>query len=63
MAYTKTNWVNNNEPAINADNLNHLEDGVEKAYGVELLAVVDNAPSECSVGDKYFNTTTNNLGY
>lgn len=61
MAYTKTNWVNNNEPAINADNLNHLEDGVEKAYGVELLAVVDTAPSECSVGDKYFNTTTNKI--
>lgn len=61
MAYTKTNWVNNNEPAINADNLNHLEDGIEKAYGVELLAVVDTAPSECSVGDKYFNTTTNKI--
>ena len=28
MAYTKTNWVNNQAPAINADNLNKIEDGI-----------------------------------
>lgn len=28
MAYTKTTWVNNNTPAINAENLNKIEDGI-----------------------------------
>lgn len=28
MAYTKTNWVNNQAPAINADNLNKIEGGI-----------------------------------
>lgn len=29
MAYTKTNWVNEGPPAIDADNLNNIEDGIE----------------------------------
>ena len=28
MAYTKTVWVNNQAPAINADNLNKIEEGI-----------------------------------
>jgi len=28
MAYTKTNWVNGGPPAIDAINLNHIEDGI-----------------------------------
>lgn len=28
MAYTKTVWVNNQAPAINADNLNKIEQGI-----------------------------------
>lgn len=28
MAYTKTVWVNNQVPAINADNLNKIEQGI-----------------------------------
>lgn len=28
MAYTKTTWINNQAPAINADNLNKIEDGI-----------------------------------
>lgn len=28
MAYTKTNWVNDQAPAINATNLNHIETGI-----------------------------------
>ena len=28
MAYTKTVWVNNQAPAINAENLNKIEDGI-----------------------------------
>lgn len=29
MAYTKTTWVDNSPPAINADNLNKIENGIE----------------------------------
>ena len=32
MAYTKTEWRNNQSPAINADNLNHIEQGVYEAH-------------------------------
>lgn len=32
MAYTKTTWRNNQSPAINADNLNHIEQGVYEAH-------------------------------
>lgn len=28
MAYTKTQWVNNNEPPIDATNLQKIEDGI-----------------------------------
>lgn len=28
---------------------------------VELIAVTDTAPSECSIGDKYYNTATNKI--
>lgn len=28
MSYTKTNWTNNSAPAINADNLNKIEQGI-----------------------------------
>lgn len=31
MAYTKTTWVNEGPPAIDADNLNKIEDGVFQA--------------------------------
>lgn len=32
MSYTKTNWQNNQAPAINAANLNKMEDGIEEAH-------------------------------
>lgn len=31
MAYTKTQWVNNEEPSINATNLNKMEQGIADA--------------------------------
>jgi len=31
MAYTKTQWVNNEEPSINAENLNKMEQGIADA--------------------------------
>jgi hypothetical protein len=32
MAYTPTVWVNNTTPAINADNLNKMETGIDEAH-------------------------------
>lgn len=32
MSYTRTEWHNNIEPAINEDNLNHIEDGIYEAH-------------------------------
>lgn len=48
MAYSKTNWVNENEPAINADNLNKIEAGIEdnslqlESYGRTINEIIDN---------------------
>lgn len=58
MAYTKTNWVND-QTELSAENFNHMENGIENSYNVSLLAVSDTAPSECSEGDKYYNTEDN----
>lgn len=48
---------------VNASNLNQIQTNVENAINdvenVELLTVSSTAPSECSTGDKYFNTTSN----
>lgn len=32
MAYTKTQWVNNQAPALDADHLNHIEQGIKDAH-------------------------------
>lgn len=32
MAYSKNTWTNSDLPAISADNLNHIEDGIETAH-------------------------------
>ena len=34
MAYTKTTWVNDSEPAINAANLNKIEQGIADANAI-----------------------------
>ena len=34
MAYTKTKWVNDSEPAINAANLNKIEQGIADAHAI-----------------------------
>ena len=34
MAYTKTKWVNDSEPAINAANLNKIEKGIADAHAI-----------------------------
>lgn len=55
MAYSKTNWVNENEPAINADNLNKIEAGIEdnslqlESYG-RTINEINNPENWVSVG-------------
>ena len=34
MAYTKTKWVNDSKPAINAANLNKIEQGIADAHAI-----------------------------
>lgn len=35
-SYTKTNWVNGSAPALSADNLNKIEDGIEAVTNAEI---------------------------
>ena len=48
MSYTKTQWRNNQSPAINADNLNHIEQGVYDAHQTidQLMEAVPTKTSE-----------------
>lgn len=42
--YVKTNWVNNSAPAINANNLNKIENGIKQtadAVDSELLTTAE----------------------
>ena len=34
MAYTKTKWVNDSKPAISAENLNKIEQGIADAHAI-----------------------------
>lgn len=44
MSYTKTEWKNNQFPTINADNLNHIEEGIYEAHrDIESLSLQANA--------------------
>lgn len=58
MAYTKTNWVND-QTELNAENMNHIEDGIYNSQNVEIIAISDEAPTSCVTGDKYYNTEDN----
>lgn len=62
MAYTKQIWENENPSSqLNETRLNHIEDGIANAYNVSLIAISGTAPSECSTGDMYYNTTDNKI--
>jgi len=43
MSYTKTIWVDDSTPAINANNLNKIEQGIEKSYVFKNLFNIYNA--------------------
>lgn len=62
MAYTKQTWINRHpDSQLNATRMNHIEDGIANAYSVDLIAVTNVAPSQCSTGDMYYNTITKEL--
>lgn len=50
MAYTKTTWVNDSEPAINAANLNKIEKGIADAHAIVATPGVAGEPGP--KGDK-----------
>lgn len=62
MAYVKQEWKNQNEPdaiPINKEHLNHIEEGIANSQAVYLIAVTDEAPTQCNVGDEYYDTEDN----
>ena len=50
MAYTKTVWVNNSQPYLNADNLNKIENQLEELDGVKYYST-----SETNTGKIWIN--------
>jgi len=58
MAYVKTNWVDD-VTELDAENMNHIEDGIYNSQNVEIIAISDEAPTSCVTGDKYYNTDDN----
>ena len=55
MAYTKTPWVNNNEPLIDATNLNKMEDGIfnNDALITKVLSAIGIATTTWSSSGNY----------
>lgn len=58
---TKISELENDKDFVtaNGDVIKTLQN--KKAELIELLTVSDTAPSTCSIGDKYYNTTTNKI--
>ena len=55
-----------NKTPINSVNLNKLQTNAKEAIKnrkptIELLTVSSSAPTECNIGDKYYNTTTSKI--
>ena len=60
MAYKKTNWVNDGLPAINAENLNNIENGIVESNIFRNLLNVGNAKISTNTGLN-FNKTNNQI--
>ena len=59
MSYSKTAWVNNQAPAINAANLNNIEQGVFDANVFStVLEIIDTANIADTVGLVILNKST-----
>ena len=57
ISYTKTNWVNN-VTKLNADNMNHIENGIEAAT-VEIDALksdIDNIKKQFNLSNDFSTT-------
>ncbi len=55
-----------NKTPLDADNLNKIQQNAKKAIKnrkptIELLTVSSTAPTECNIGDKYYNTITSKI--
>lgn len=56
MSYNKTTWNDNAPPAINADNLNNMEQGIEAAYNMgSSIAYEYDQYSSYAVGNLVFH--------
>lgn len=62
MAYSKNTWTNSDLPAISADNLNHIEDGIETAHenidnitNNSLPNLTEYSTDEVNTGKKWIN--------
>jgi len=60
MAYNPI-LIQNEVTELDEDTLNYLQNGIKNAYNVSLIAISNTAPSECSTGDMYYNTTDNKI--
>ena len=63
MTYTKTNWVNGQAPAISAENLNNIENGIkdlETSVGTKLSVSAVKTSNTTSDNDTYSCTYINN---
>ena len=59
-------FKNGESPYISDTNLNKMQENAEKAINerkptIELLTVSSAAPTECNIGDKYYNITTSKI--
>lgn len=57
MAYQPTTWVNNAAPAINAENLNHIENGIASVDSA-LDALNTIAVTTANVGNQTVNAAS-----
>lgn len=61
MAYSKTVWNNLSVPALNADNLNKIEQGIADAHNLiensTLGGTTGQRPDTPKLGQNYFDTT------
>lgn len=58
MAYTKTTWVNGTTPAVNATNLNKIEQGIADAHDMLTTGgTTSQRPSNPKPYQPYFDTT------
>lgn len=61
MAYNKNIWTNNNLPAINDTNLNHIEEGIEAAHNAidstntKLTSLTTYSTEEINTGKKWID--------